>query len=68
MARTIAKNSPLSISVIKEQIHILSNALPVSAETFERIQALRRLVWDSEDYLEGKQAFLEKRPPIFQGK
>lgn len=68
MARTIAKNSPLSISVIKEQIHILSNALPISAETFERIQALRRLVWDSEDYVEGKQAFLEKRPPVFQGK
>ena len=68
LARTITRNSPLSISVIKEQIHILSNALPVSAETFERIQGLRRLVWDSEDYLEGKQAFLEKRPPVFQGK
>lgn len=68
MAATISQNSPLSISVIKEQIHILSNALPVSAETFERIQGLRRLVWDSEDYVEGKQAFLEKRPPVFQGK
>jgi len=68
LAQAITRNSPLSISVIKEQIHILSNALPVSAETFERIQALRRLVWDSQDYIEGKQAFLEKRPPVFQGK
>ena len=49
LARKITQNSPLSISVMKEQLHILSNALPISAETFERIQGLRRLVWDSED-------------------
>jgi methylmalonyl-CoA decarboxylase len=67
MAAQITQNSPLGISVIKEQLHILGNALPLSPETFERIQGLRRLVYDSQDYLEGQRAFLEKRPPVFKG-
>jgi methylmalonyl-CoA decarboxylase len=67
MAAQIAANSPISISVIKEQLQILGNALPLSPEAFERIQALRRLVYNSQDYLEGQKAFLEKRPPVFRG-
>lgn len=67
MARQIAENSPLSISVIKEQLRILSGSNPLSPETFERIQGLRRLVYDSNDYREGKRSFLEKRPPVFRG-
>jgi methylmalonyl-CoA decarboxylase len=67
LARTIAQNSPISVSVMKEQMHLLANALPLSPETFERIQGLRRLVYDSQDYQEGQRAFLEKRPPVFKG-
>jgi methylmalonyl-CoA decarboxylase len=67
LARQIAQNSPISISVMKEQLQILGNALPLSPEAFERIQSLRRLVYNSQDYLEGQRAFLEKRPPVFQG-
>jgi methylmalonyl-CoA decarboxylase len=68
LARNIAANSPLSISAIKEQIRLLANAHPLSPHTFERVQGLRRLVYDSSDYAEGINAFLEKRPPSFQGK
>lgn len=67
MARQIAHNSPLSIAVLKEQLRILANSHPLSPETFERIQGLRRRVYDSQDYLEGKNAFLQKRAPVFQG-
>ncbi len=67
MARTIAQNSPISISVIKEQLRLLGNALPLGPETFERIQGLRRMVYDSQDFQEGQKAFLEKRKPVFKG-
>ncbi len=67
MARKIAANSPVSISVMKEQLRIFANALPLNPETFERIQGLRRLVYDSQDYLEGQRAFLEKREPVYKG-
>ncbi len=68
IARHISCNSPLSISVIKEQLRLLDDAHPLAPETFERIQGLRRAVYDSEDYREGINAFLEKRPPLFRSR
>ncbi len=67
LAERLAKKSPLAISVIKEQIRILTEANPVSATTFERIESLRHRVYDSADYQEGIRAFLEKRPAQFPG-
>ena len=63
----IRNNSPLAIAVIKEQLRILGNSHPLSPDTFERIQGLRRMAYDSNDYKEGLQAFLEKRKPNFTG-
>lgn len=68
MAHQITENSPLAISVIKEQLRLLGNSHPLSPETFERIQGLRRKAYDSMDYLEGRNAFFEKRKPHFKGK
>lgn len=67
LAADIAANAPLSIAVMKEQLRILAGAHPMSPQGFERIQGLRRLVYDSHDYREGIRAFKEKRPPRFLG-
>lgn len=67
VARQIAQNSNLAIHVLKEQLRMLGGAHPLPPETFERLQGLRRRVYDSADYREGLVAFREKRAANFTG-
>ncbi|WP_240190320.1 methylmalonyl-CoA decarboxylase [Azospira oryzae] len=67
LAKGMAHNAPLSISVIKEQLRILAGAHALSPQDFERIQGLRRVVYNSADYAEGIHAFKQKRKPIYRG-
>jgi len=67
LAKKIIANSPLSIQVIKEQLNILGNALPMTPQTFEHIDMLRGIAGTSSDYLEGITSFYEKRKPVFKG-
>ncbi len=67
LAATMASKSPLAIAVIKEQLRVLTDYQPIAAQVHERVQGLRREAYDSSDYLEGLNAFAEKRPPIFRG-
>lgn len=67
VARQILINAPLSISVMKEELRLLAGAHAITPELFERIQGLRRIVYDSHDYEEDIAAFREKRKPRFTG-
>lgn len=68
MARDITYNSPLAISVIKEQLNLLGKAKPMNPSVFEQITELRRKAYNSHDFLEGRNSFLENRHPVFKGK
>jgi methylmalonyl-CoA decarboxylase len=67
LAATMATKSPLAIAVIKEQLRVLSDYQPIAAQVYERVQGLRRQAYDSSDYLEGLEAFAQRRQPIFRG-
>ena len=67
IAEAIARNAPLAVQTLKRAFRLLLQGQVMPSETFERIQGMRRQVYDSADYQEGIRAFLEKRPPRFSG-
>ncbi len=67
VARGIETLAPLAIAVMKEELRLLASAHSITPRMFERVQGLRREVYDSRDYQEGVHAFQEKRKPLFLG-
>jgi enoyl-CoA hydratase len=66
IARTIADNAPLSIAASKVSV---SNAVKdADARDMDQMQRMIAACFDSADYREGRTAFMEKRPPKFQGR
>ena len=66
MAAQIAENAPLTLRSVKLVIRELGR--DASARDPARIRDSIHACFESDDYREGVQAFLDKRKPVFQGK
>ena len=62
----IAENAPLTIRAIKASLQ--AYARYTQRSDLETIEAMIKQCFDSEDYREGRRAFMEKRPPQFRGR
>jgi len=68
MAREIAGNAPLSIRGTKRILALCMQFRDLPPREAEEAEELIRACMNSRDLLEGKQAFLGKRKPKFQGR
>lgn len=66
LADTIAANAPLTVRAAK--MAVKETFKDPDRQDSERIDALVEACFRSDDYEEGRTAFMEKRPPVFQGK
>ncbi|HEX9192273.1 MAG TPA: enoyl-CoA hydratase [Burkholderiales bacterium] len=62
----ISENAPLTIRASKRVVRELLKLSP--AFDAEACAALVKQCFESQDYVEGRRAFMEKRKPVFQGK
>lgn len=65
-ATLLATKAPLSLRASKAAVDEATK--PEGEQDAERIRLLVAECFDSADYVEGRRAFMEKRPPVFGGR
>jgi enoyl-CoA hydratase/carnithine racemase len=65
-ARRIAANAPLTIRAAKAAVAVFERG--GRSDEIAEVQRKVNACFDSDDYKEGRRAFMEKRPPRFNGK
>ena len=66
LADRVASQAPLAVAAIKQAVHTGIDVPILDALDAERVEFTR--VFDTQDAREGVSAFLEKRPPTWQGR
>ena len=65
-ARTIADNAPLTVKAAKAAVN--EGTKNPDERDLDRVAEMVEACFNSDDYKEGRQAFMEKRKPQFQGR
>ncbi len=65
LANTITGNAPLTVATVKQCL--IEAQKDPDARDLDRCAAMVKACFTSNDYVEGRRAFLEKRKPVFTG-